>query len=173
MGGCIAGGRRYLHINNKADVEPCVFCQLSTDNLHQKSLLETLRSSPLLAAIRKRQPYSDNYLRPCMMIDNPEVLKDVIDEAKPRETCPGGAFRLVNDLRPTLLTYASRWKELSDPVWQEKYAALYQKPVADAHALSEGHAREHPETKETPAPPPSTTGSSASLPRPAEPSASP
>ena len=25
VGGCIAGGRRYLHINAKGDVEPCVF----------------------------------------------------------------------------------------------------------------------------------------------------
>ncbi len=145
VGGCIAGGRRYLHINNAADVEPCVFCQLSTDNLHQKSLLDTLQTSPLLAAIRKRQPYSDNYLRPCMMIDNPEVLKEVIDEARPHETCRGGALRLVHDLQPTMLSYASRWKALSDPVWQEKYAALYRKPIAEAHALSESHARQHPE----------------------------
>jgi MoaA/NifB/PqqE/SkfB family radical SAM enzyme len=143
VGGCIAGGRRYLHINSAADVEPCVFCQISTDNLHQKSLLETLKSSPLLAAIRKRQPYSDNYLRPCMIIDNPDVLQDVIDEAKPRETCSGGALRLVTDLKPTLQAYAARWKELSDPVWQEKYAAIYRKRVAEAHALSESHARQH------------------------------
>jgi MoaA/NifB/PqqE/SkfB family radical SAM enzyme len=143
VGGCIAGGRRYLHINNSGDVEPCVFCQISTDNLHEKSLLETLRRSKLLAAIRKRQPYSDNYLRPCMIIDNPEVLKDVIDEAKPRETCRGGAFRLVNDLQPRLLSYASQWEKLSEPVWREKYAALYRKPIADAHALSESHVRQH------------------------------
>ena len=25
VGGCIAGGRNYLHINAKGDVEPCVF----------------------------------------------------------------------------------------------------------------------------------------------------
>jgi hypothetical protein len=51
----LAGGRRYLHINNSGDVEPCAFCQLSTDNIKDKSLLEVLRSSPLLAAIRRRQ----------------------------------------------------------------------------------------------------------------------
>jgi hypothetical protein len=53
-----------------------------------------------------------------------------------------------------LLTYASRWKALSDPVWQEKYAALYRKPIMDAHALSESHAREHPQANEEPAPAP-------------------
>ena len=146
VGGCIAGGRRYLHVNNAGDVEPCVFCQLSTDNLHDKSLLDVLRTSPLLAAIRKRQPYSDNYLRPCMIIDNPEVLQAVVDEAKPRETCRGGALRLVRDLKPKLLTYASQWKALSAPVWREKYETLYREPVAEAHALSESHERQHRET---------------------------
>ncbi|MGD0837961.1 MAG: radical SAM protein [Polyangia bacterium] len=143
VGGCIAGGRRYLHINNAGDVEPCVFCQLSTDNIHEKSLLEVLRSSRLLAAIRKRQPYSDNYLRPCMMLDNPDVLEAVVEEAKPRETCKGGALRLVRDLKPTLRAYAERWQSLAEPVWREKYEVLYRKPIAEAHALAQSHEREH------------------------------
>jgi hypothetical protein len=143
VGGCIAGGRRYLHINNAGDVEPCVFCQLSTDNLHEKSLLEVLRTSPLLSAIRKRQPYSDNYLRPCMILDNPEVLREVVAEAHPRETCRSGALRLVRDLKPMLTAYAERWEALSEPLWRDQYQALYRKPVAEAHALSQSHEREH------------------------------
>jgi MoaA/NifB/PqqE/SkfB family radical SAM enzyme len=143
VGGCIAGGRRYLHINNAGDVEPCVFCQLSTDNLHEKSLLDVLRTSKLLSAIRKRQPYADNYLRPCMILDNPDVLQAVIDEANPRETCQGGALRLVRDLRPFLLRYAESWKELSEPVWQKDYAEQYKKPLAEARALSASHERQH------------------------------
>lgn len=144
VGGCIAGGRRYLHVNNAGDVEPCVFCQLSTDNINNKSFLDVLRTSPLLSAIRKRQPYSDNYLRPCMILDNPEVLQAVVDEAHPRETCRGGALRLVRDLKPTLLDYAAQWKGLAEPLWQEKYRTLYEKPVAEAHALAESHDRHHP-----------------------------
>lgn len=156
VGGCIAGGRRYLHVNNAGDVEPCVFCQLSTDNLHDKSLLDVLRTSRLLAAIRKRQPYSDNYLRPCMILDNPDVLQAVVDEARPRETCRGGALRLVRDLKPTLLGYAERWKGLADPVWRDSYEAAYRKPLAEAHALAESHDRQHPaEAIGKPAPSPS------------------
>jgi len=144
VGGCIAGGRRYLHVNHKGDVEPCVFCQLSTDNLHDKSLLDVLRTSRLLAAIRKRQPYSDNYLRPCMLIDNPEVMQAVVEEASPRETCQGGALRLVRELKPVLRDYASQWQVLADPVWRESYESLYQKPIADAHTLSANHEQRHP-----------------------------
>ncbi len=29
VGGCVAGGRRYLHINAEGDVEPCVFIHYS------------------------------------------------------------------------------------------------------------------------------------------------
>ncbi len=144
VGGCIAGGRRYLHVNNAGDVEPCVFCQLSTDNIHDRSLLEILRTSRLLAAIRKRQPYSDNYLRPCMIIDNPQVLQDVVDEAGPEETCRGGALRLVRDLKPMLLDYASQWQSLAEPVWRERYQELYREPIAEAHALAASHDRNHP-----------------------------
>ena len=143
VGGCIAGGRRYLHINNAGDVEPCVFCQLTTDNIHDKTLLDVLQTSRLLAAIRKRQPYSDNYLRPCMIIDNPQVLQDVVEEARPRETCRGGALRLVRDLKPMLLDYAAQWQSLAEPLWQERYQELYREPIAEAHALAERHDRNH------------------------------
>lgn len=34
VGGCIAGGRNYLHINAKGDVEPCVFIHYSNCNIH-------------------------------------------------------------------------------------------------------------------------------------------
>jgi MoaA/NifB/PqqE/SkfB family radical SAM enzyme len=144
VGGCIAGGRRYLHVNNAGDVEPCVFCQLSTDSIYQKSLLDVLRTSPLLSAIRKRQPYNDNYLRPCMIIDNPDVLDVVVAEAHPHETCRGGALRLVRDLKPTLRSYAESWKNLAEPLWQTSYAAKYAKSIAEAHALSVSHDRQHP-----------------------------
>ena len=40
VGGCIAGGRRYLHINAKGDVEPCVFIHYSNVNIHDCTLLE-------------------------------------------------------------------------------------------------------------------------------------
>ena len=43
VGGCIAGGRRYLHINAKGDVEPCVFIHYSNCNIHNTTLLDALR----------------------------------------------------------------------------------------------------------------------------------
>ena len=44
IGGCIAGGRYYLHINAAGDVDPCVFIHYSNANIHEVSLLDALKS---------------------------------------------------------------------------------------------------------------------------------
>ena len=77
--GCIAGGRRYLHINAAGDVDPCVFIHFSDSNIHEKSLLECLQS-PLFMAYHNGQPFNDNYLRPCPMLENPQELRRIINE---------------------------------------------------------------------------------------------
>ncbi len=64
VGGCIAGGRRYLHINAAGDVEPCVFIHYSTANIHDMTLLEALKS-PLFMKYYESQPFNGNHLRPC------------------------------------------------------------------------------------------------------------
>ena len=64
VGGCIAGGRNYLHINAAGDVEPCVFIHYSNVNIHDHSLLDALKS-PLFMAYHDGQPFNENMLRPC------------------------------------------------------------------------------------------------------------
>ena len=44
VGGCIAGGRNYFHINSEGDAEPCVFIHYSDSNIRQKSIKECLQS---------------------------------------------------------------------------------------------------------------------------------
>lgn len=52
VGGCIAGGTtKYLHINHKGEVEPCIFVHFSVDNIKEKSLQEAL-NSPFFEEIR-------------------------------------------------------------------------------------------------------------------------
>jgi MoaA/NifB/PqqE/SkfB family radical SAM enzyme len=87
-GGCIAGARKYLHINNRGDVEPCVFCHFATDNIRTTPLAEAMNSA-FFRAIKSRQPYNDDLRRPCLMIDNPGVLREVCAETGARGTHPG------------------------------------------------------------------------------------
>lgn len=68
VGGCIAGGRNYFHVNSEGDVEPCVFIHYSDSNIREKSILECLKS-PLFHEYYKGQPFNDNMLRPCPMLE--------------------------------------------------------------------------------------------------------
>ena len=119
VGGCIAGGRRYFHINNSGDVEPCVFCHFTVDNIKNKSLKEVF-SSPFFRAIQENQPYDNNLMRPCMLIDVPEVLRDIVEKygAHPSHE---GADSLIKELKDDIDKYARSFKELSDPYWEENY----------------------------------------------------
>ena len=63
VGGCIAGGRRYLHINANGDVDPCVFIHYSDSNIREKTLLEGLQS-PIFMAYHDGQPFNHNHAAP-------------------------------------------------------------------------------------------------------------
>jgi MoaA/NifB/PqqE/SkfB family radical SAM enzyme len=75
--GCIAGGRNYLHINANGDIEPCAFIHYSDSNIHERSLLEAYKS-PLFQQYFRNQPFNDNHLRPCPLLDNPEKLEHMV-----------------------------------------------------------------------------------------------
>ena len=57
VGGCIAGGRGYCHINANGDMEPCAFIHYSDSNIKEKTLLECYQS-PLFMAYRRSQPFT-------------------------------------------------------------------------------------------------------------------
>ena len=83
--GCIAGGRQYAHINPAGDVEPCVFIHYSNANIHDKSLLECLQQ-PLFKEYHKGQPFNHNHLRPCPMLENPELLGEMVKRSGAHST---------------------------------------------------------------------------------------
>ncbi len=117
--GCIAGGRRYFHVNAKGDVEPCVYTHIATDNIKEKSLKEAL-TSPLFRHIRSRQPHNPNHLRPCMIIDNPHVMRDVIAKTGAHFTHPG-AEEIYTVKKDVMDNYAACWGRLADRIWAEEY----------------------------------------------------
>ena len=106
VGGCIAGGRRYFHINCHGDVEPCVFCHFAIDNIKEKGLKEVI-DSPLFRNIQSKQPYAEDHRMPCMLIDHNSVLRSVVRETGARPTHPG-AESLITTLSPSLDNYHDR-----------------------------------------------------------------
>jgi MoaA/NifB/PqqE/SkfB family radical SAM enzyme len=120
VGGCIAGGRQYLHINANADVEPCVFTHFSVDNIRDKSLVQVLNSQ-LFRTIRSKQPYSENLLTPCMIIDHPDIYRQVVRVCGAFPTHEG-AEHVLTRIAPDLDDYGRRVRALEDRIWQEEYA---------------------------------------------------
>ncbi|MCR4398017.1 MAG: radical SAM protein [Firmicutes bacterium] len=118
-GGCIAGGRRYLHINAAGEVEPCAFIHYSTCNIRDVSLVDALRS-PLMRAYQKHQPFNHNMLRPCPLIDNPEMLEKIVREsgARPTQKNAGDVRSLCLPLRQ----YAADWGRISAELWERSRA---------------------------------------------------
>ena len=121
IGGCIAGGRYYLHINAAGDVDPCVFIHYSNANIHEVSLLDALKS-PIFQAYRKGQPFNDNMLRPCPMLENPECLPKMVKETGAHSTdpqSPEDVQHLCDKCKP----YAEAWTKMADKLWEERPAA--------------------------------------------------
>lgn len=118
VGGCIAAGRRYLHINNRGDVEPCAFVHFAVDNIKNTTLKEALNSE-FFRFLRSSQPYGNgNLLTPCMIIDNPDILRQAISKTGAYATHPGADVILNGNVREGLDEYAYQIHRLTDPVWE-------------------------------------------------------
>lgn len=117
IGGCVAGGRNYLHINAKGDVEPCVFIHYSNCNIHDTALLDALKS-PLFMAYHDGQPFNRNMLRPCPMLENPEKLQAMVKATGAVNTdyqSPESAEQLCAKTIP----YAESWQGTAERLWNE------------------------------------------------------
>jgi len=128
VNGCMAGGKNYLHVNVNGDVEPCVFVHFAADNIKEKSLIDIL-TSDFFMAFRKRQPYTENHLRPCSIIDNPYILRDIVAETGAYPTHEG-AETIISCLARPLDKYASDYKKIADKVWEEEYVPQEDKDIA-------------------------------------------
>ncbi len=115
VGGCIAGGQRYLHINANGDVDPCVFIHYSNANIRQCSLLEALQS-PIFMAYHRGQPFNENMLRPCPMLENPEKLRAMVAGSGAHSTDPMSP-ESVEHLCAKCDRYAAEWKPVADALW--------------------------------------------------------
>jgi len=120
--GCIAGGRRFIHINNKGDIEPCIFAHYATHNINECHLLEALQSQ-FFTFIRMNEPHTDNLLRPCMIIDNPEIWRTAVKKFQAYPTDKGAENIVENpEVIQALDTYSISVAKQADKLWLEKYS---------------------------------------------------
>jgi MoaA/NifB/PqqE/SkfB family radical SAM enzyme len=117
VNGCIAGGRRYCHINANGDIEPCAFIHYSDSNIHTSTLLEAYKS-PLFQAYRKNQPFNCNMLRPCPLLDNPDKLVEMVVESGSFSTDMKHPEDVI-DLTSKCRNAAEAWAVTADRIWKE------------------------------------------------------
>ena len=115
VNGCIAGARRYLHINANGDIEPCAFIHYSDSNIHKDTLLEAYKS-PLFMQYYKNQPFNNNHLRPCPLLDNPEKLESMVNDSNAKSTeilKPENVHNLCEKCKIT----SKKWSVTADRLW--------------------------------------------------------
>ena len=117
VGGCIAGGRNYFHINANGDAEPCVFIHYSNGNIRENTILQILKQ-PLFMAYHNNQPFNENHLRPCPMLENPKILQRLVRESGAHSTdlqSPESAEHLCGKCKE----YAANWAETAEELWKK------------------------------------------------------
>lgn len=119
VGGCIAGGRSYLHINANGDIEPCAFIHYADSNIKEHTLLEAYKR-PLFMAYRAGQPFNENMLRPCPMLENPDALLDMVKRSGAHSTDMQSPED-IEDLYSKCKPYADRWTPTADELWSASH----------------------------------------------------
>ncbi len=155
VGGCIAGGRRYLHINAAGDVEPCVFAHYANVNIHDVSLLDALRS-PLFMEYYREQPFNGNLLRPCPMLDNENALARMVaaSGARPTDLVDAEpAQELCDKCAPAIAQWAPvaerLWENKDDPRWAARHDGICGMAASDFEKFDRlGRNLERPSTWE-------------------------
>jgi MoaA/NifB/PqqE/SkfB family radical SAM enzyme len=117
VGGCIAGGRCFLHINAGGDIEPCAFIHYSDSNIRTDTLLEAFQK-PLFMNYHNNQPFNKNMLRPCPVLDNPGRLTQMVQKAGAHSTdilAPEEAGEYCGKC----VERAKCWAPVADKLWHE------------------------------------------------------
>lgn len=117
VGGCIAGGRSYCHINANGDIEPCAFMHYSDSNIREKTLLEAYRSG-LFMGYHDNQPFNENMLRPCPVLDNPGRLTELVEKSGAKSTDYQN-LESAKEFSDKCVSAAEEWASVADRLWKE------------------------------------------------------
>ena len=103
-------------------MDPCAFIHYSDSNIREKTLLEGLRS-PLFMAYHDNQPFSDNLLRPCPLLDNQGALEKMVKASGAHSTDLQNPED-VEELTEKCLPAADQWQPVADSLWSVSYTHL-------------------------------------------------
>ena len=102
-----------------------MFIHYSNANIHDVSLLDALRS-PLFMKYYENMPFNDNYLKPCPMLENPDVLPKLVAESGAHST-DLVEKETPEQLREKTKAAAEAWSPVADRLWTDESDPLYLK----------------------------------------------
>ena len=81
MGGCMAAGREFFHINSHGGAEPCPFSPYSDVNIRDTSLREAI-ASPLFRLLQEQGVLSGEHVGGCVLYEKREQVEKIVAETK-------------------------------------------------------------------------------------------
>ena len=108
-------------INSNGDIEPCVFAHFAADNINhvyqRGGHLSEALNSDFFKEIRAGQPWNKNHQMPCMVIDNPQCLRDVVKKTHPYPTHEGAESIIEN---PVLVNHLDNYSKTLSTILEER-----------------------------------------------------
>ena len=92
-----------------------MFIHYSNANIRDMSLLDALRS-PIFMAYHDGQPFNDNMLRPCPMLENPDMLRAIVEKTGAHSTDPQSP-ETADHLCGKCDSYAENWTPTAERLW--------------------------------------------------------
>jgi MoaA/NifB/PqqE/SkfB family radical SAM enzyme len=77
LGGCLAAGRGFFHINANGGAEPCPFSPYSDTSVKEKSLLQALQS-PLFRRMKEQNMLLGEHDGGCLLFQKQEQVKELL-----------------------------------------------------------------------------------------------
>jgi hypothetical protein len=126
INGCMSSGSNYLHINAKGGAEPCVFQQYAVDNVHDKPVIDILRS-PMFECYKENIPVSDNLMQPCPITDCPQVFRHNVRlfGAEPQHPGSDSYFKFADEFD----ALAKEWGVYAKKIWDEEGLSRTYPPI--------------------------------------------
>ena len=72
--------------------------------------------SPLFQLYHDGQPFNDNHLRPCPMLENPDKLRELVAKSGAHSTDPQSP-ESADHLCDKCVAYAENWKPCAENLW--------------------------------------------------------
>ena len=79
MGGCMAAGREFFHINSHGGAEPCPFSPYSDINVKETSLKDAI-ASPLFAQLQEQGVLSGEHVGGCVLYEKREQVEAILQQ---------------------------------------------------------------------------------------------